>query len=479
MEARQTPTFEVVPPYDYSMGQDACRLACAYFGEPLEWQSYVMSVMLSYRRGRPGRKDKFATHAVAISVPRQNGKSWIIRAWCFYAMCILGYKVIYTCQNGDTADEMFQSLAAVFEDEDNEDVHPLLDRVRRTNGQQGIYLANGGCIRFTTRTDSLARGRSYDAIIYDESQELTPSQQAASLPTISASKKRNTMVIYLGTPPVPTKDGGVFRTMYDAAHSGSPGKVAWMEWGVTEVGDKNDASRWYEANPSLGPLIDETAIEGELSMSAEDFARERLGWWTPVARAQAVIPTSLWDRSAIGSIGYAFRSKTALAVKFSRDGSSYAVAGAKTNARGDVGCELVDVGSTAGGTRDLALWLYERRKRVSCVVVDGANGASAVCDALAALKAPRGYVVRPSVANVVAASQGLVDGLKTGSVVHSTQEQLRESATTSVYRQIGTMGGWGFGSDGAHPSEPVEALALAVWGVRNTKRNPARKQRML
>lgn len=479
MEARQTPTFSVIPKCDYSMGHDACKLASAYFGDPLPWQSNVMDTMLAYSRGRSGRKDKFSTHAVAISIPRQNGKSWVIRAWCFYAMCILEYKIVYTCQNGDTADEMFQSLAAVFEDEENTDVHPLLDRVRRTNGQQGIYLTNGGCIRFTTRTDSLARGRSYDAIVYDEAQELTPAQQAASLPTISASKKRNTMVIYLGTPPIPTKDGGVFREMHDAAHSDKPGKTAWMEWAVSDVGDKNDSSRWYETNPSLGPLIDETAIEGELSMTSDDFARERLGWWTPAGTSQSAIPRDLWKKAEIKAIGNGYRRKTALAVKFTADGSTYALAGAKMNAKGEVATELVELGTTAGGTKSLAEALHSRRGKAACVVVDGLNGAGTLCDQLDALGCPRGFLMRPNAGNVITAATGLVDGLKDGTVKHTRQSALDTSALSATMRPIGHGGGWGFGSDGMHQSEPVEACALAVWAVRTTRRNPARKQRML
>jgi hypothetical protein len=484
VEARQTPTFEVIPRWDYSLGADACRLALAYFGEPLPWQEYIVTVMLAYVRGRSGRKDKFATHIVALSVPRQNGKSWVIRAWCFFAMCILGYKIIYTCQNGDTADEMFRSLAAVFEDEDNADVHPLLDRVRRTNGQQGIYLTNGGCIRFTTRTDSLARGRSYDAIIYDEAQELTPSQQAASLPTISASEKRNTMAIYLGTPPVPSKDGGVFRAMHDAAHSDDPGKAAWMEWAVTEVGDKACVARWYETNPSLGLLIDETAVEGELSMSSDDFARERLDWWAPVAHAMAAIPRELWSMTAIGAgeaaaVDSRYRRKTAFAVKFSLDGASYCLAGAKLDAGGDVVFEAIETGSTSDGVRHLAEWLWQRRGRAAVAVVDGPNGSTTLCDYLAELKCPRGYVVRPHAADVANAAASLLDGLKAGTARHMAQNALDLSALNSVRRPIGGGGAWGFGTGGAYPSEPIEACSLAAWAVRTTKRNPARKQRML
>ena len=410
-------------------------------------------------------------------IPTHN--SWDARSRCFYGIVAEGEKILYTCQHGDTADEMFRDLSNVFEDEDNTELHAMLKAVRKTNGQQAIYLENGGYIRFTTRTNSLARGRSYDVIVYDEAQELTAAQQAASLPTISASSKHNTQVIYLGTPPNPECPGTVFTAMHDKAHGDEEPPFAWMEWAVSEIGDVSDRARWYETNPSLGTLIEETAIEGELSMSPEDFARERLGWWTPSRTSQAAIPNDLWSKTQISSIGTKYRKKTALAVKFTADGSSYALAGAKMNSAGDVAFELVELGTTAGGTKALAEALYARRRKAACVVVDGLNGAGILCEQLDALGCPRGYVVRPNAGDVITAATGLLNGMKDGTTSHTGQQMLNDSATNATVRPIGHSGGWGFGSDGMHKSEPIEACALAVWAVRTTKRNPARKQVML
>lgn len=475
MEARQTPTFERFPTtYATTDGPMGTALASAFFGDPLPWQQHVLDAMLA----RDAR-DKYAYHALALAVPRQNGKSWLVRGRCFYGLVAVGEKILYTCQHGDTADEMFRDLANAFEDEDNAELHALLKAVRKTNGQQAIYLNNGGYIRFTTRTNSLARGRSYDVIIYDESQELTPAQQAASLPTISASSKHNTQVIYLGTPPNPECPGTVFVSMHDKAHGEDVPPFAWMEWAVTEIGDVADRSRWYETNPSLGTLIDETAIEGELSMATDDFARERLGWWTPARTSQAAIPKTLWEKAAIKRIAGLYRKKAALAVRFSADGSTYALAGAKMNAKGEVAFELVELGTTAGGTKALADALWERRGKVACVVVDGLNGAGALCDQLAERKVPKGYVIRPNAGNVITAATGMLDGLKAGTVKHTRQTALDASALNATMRPIGHGGGWGFGGDGMRPSEPIEACALALWAVRTTKRNPKRKQRML
>lgn len=473
---RQSPTFEQVKHFERSDGEQAVALASEFFGNPLDWQTYALGVLLAR-----DKRDKYLFHTAGITLPRQNGKSWIVRARCFYGLITTGEKILYTCQHGDTADEMFKALAAVFEDEDNEELHELLNAVRKANGQQAIYLKNGGVFRCTTRTNSLARGKSYDVLIYDESQELTKAQQAASLPTISASAKHNTQTIYIGTPPDSKAPGEVLQPLHDRIHEGKAPDAAWLEWSAPNIEDPHNREWWYETNPSLGILIDETAIEGEAdSFASDDFARERLGWWTPQVSAQAVIPKELWDSAAIDAIGTRYRRKVAMAVKFSPDGSHYALAGAKQNAKNEVAFELVEIGTTANGTKALAQALAERRFKAACVVIDGLNGADTLCDNMSEIaKMPRGYVIRSNTNNVINAATGLLDALKAGSVAHTTQTALDDSALNSTRRDIGNNGGWGFAATDGHDSCAIEACALALWGLRTSKRNPKRKQRMI
>jgi hypothetical protein len=56
---------------------------------------------------------------------------------------------------------------------------------------------------------------------------------------------------------------------------------------------------------------------------------------------------------------------------------------------------------------------------------------------------------------------------------YEKQDMLRDSAVTSTKRPI--SGGWGFG--GEDPT-PIEACALALWGCKNSKRDPSRKMRI-
>ena len=478
MEARQTPTTALnVPDTSRTFGEDACALGAAFYGEPLPWQRYTLDVMMA-----TDARGKWACRTFDQSVPRQNGKSWAVRTRCLWGLVVPGERILFTCHHGDTADTMFKELADVFEDEGNAALHPLLRAVRRANGQQSISLVNGGFIRFTTRTGSLGRGKTYDVLVCDEAQQMGADEQDALKPTVSAGPQGNAQTIYLGTPPGPDCAGTVFARNRARVMAGESA-ATWLEWGVAEVGDVSDRSRWYEANPSLGTLLDLGAVEGELEDMTEDgFARERLGWWRPAGAAAApALDAALWDGAAIDAIGDAYPGRMAFGLKFSPDGSSYALAGCKLRgARSrEAAVELVEVGSTERGTKALAEALYERRRRASCVVVDGMGGASALCDNLAALGSPRGYVVRPRASDVVDAAQLVEDALRDGTLRHAVQPALEDSAKGATRRPIGSRGGWGFGPTDAHDSTAIEAVSLALWGARNTRRDPRRKQRML
>ncbi|MGO5267353.1 hypothetical protein ACTQ1D_01540 [Parafannyhessea umbonata] len=472
-EASQAPTWEQVGDYSQSDGEMAARLAAEYYGEPIGWQRAVLDVLLARTE-----RDKFRFHTIGFAVPRQNGKSWDLRARAFYGMVTTGERILYTCQIDDTADDMFEKFVAPFDDADaNPELARMLDYVHRGNGQKEIALVNGGYIRFCTRTFKKGRGSGYDVLIYDESQHLTRDQQAASKPAISANKRKNSQTIYIGTPP-DDKGADVFVRMHDDVHEGKRPSVAWMEWAAQggEVPDPHDRDLWYETNPSLGTVLDLESVEAEADeMDALDFARERLGWWSPTSSAQLAIPAGDWAATSIDAIGGRFRGVVAMGVKFSPDGSSYCVVGCKSKRdRSSYAVEVVGNGLTGGGTRRLAEELARRSGTVSVVVVDGASGASALCDNLAELGVPKGYVVRPRTQDVVAAAQGLVDSLAARTVWHTPGGGMDEQARAATRRAIGSRGGWGFDR-----APCMEASSLALWGARTTRRDPTRRQTVL
>lgn len=470
MEPRQTPTYEANVPEDLrGDGAMATKLAAAYFGEPMPWQPHLLDVMLARDAG-----DKYRASELGISIPRQNGKSWVVRARCFYG-ALNGEKILYTCHHGDTSDEMFQELSRPFEDEDEPELRALLKHVRKTNGKQAIVLGNGGVIRFTTRTDSGGRGKSFDTLIYDEAQELTDSQQAALLPAISAGRKKNPQTIYLGTPPDPKCMGTVFRNLRNDVRKGESG-MSWIEWGAPEVGDKHDRSRWYEHNPSLGTVLALKAVESECNQMQPDvFARERLGWWAPVAGKHLLaLDEAKWAEAQRGEAMQ--EGKTAFGVKFSPDGGTVAVSWARAERGGGSYVELYDVQSAYGGTAGISDMLLRNKGEIAAVCIDGKSGADALIQRLTDGRFPKKAIIPGTTAVVQAAATMLKDEVDAGTLTHIESPALDESATKSIKRDIGNNGGWGFGDGAESISAPIESASLALYAARTTKRDPRRMQ---
>ena len=404
------------------------------------------------------------------SVPRQNGKTGIIEGRSEVGMILYKEQVIYTAHLQKTATETFEEMANFFES-------PALTKyvkdIKTALGREQIILNSGARIKFLARTRNGGRGQHGDLLIFDEAQELDVDAQASFIPAISASM--NPQVIYGGTPPDPNAYGKVFRGIRDNAIAGKTTATAWFEFSVKEIGDVRDRARWAESNPALGRRILESTIEGECEqMPPDTFARERLGWWSPVVteKIEYAIDKKQWE--ACKTAAPKPEGKTAYGVKFSPDGSEVCLCGAVIPAGGPARISMIERKATGHGTQWLADWLNERYEKASCVVIDGRNGVDVLVERISDTWKYKGSVIRPNAKEVIASVSGLMEALSEKSITwFNGQEDLRDSAITSVKRPIG--GGWGFGGDN---SGPIEAAALALWGAKTSKRDPNRKMRI-
>jgi len=243
------------------------------------------------------------------------------------------------------------------------------------------------------------------------------------------------------------------------------------------VGDikADDRTIWYAANPAMGIRLSEDFTAEELrSLAADGFARERLGWWSPVLAEADVsaIKAEAWDECR--STETKPEGKTAYGVKFTADGSEVCLCGAVLPKDGPARISLIERRPTSAGTRWLAEWLCERYEKAGCVVIDGRNGADVLCDRLAETWKAKGSVIRPTARQVVAAAGTLCDAVNEKTLTwYCGQEALRDSAVTATRRPV--AGGWAFGGP---DSAPIEAAALALWGVKNSRRDPTRRMKI-
>ena len=161
-------------------------------------------------------------------------------------------------------------------------------------------------------------------------------------------------------------------------------------------------------------------------------------------------------------------------MKFTADGAEVVLCGAVIPKEGKSRISLIDRRPTGYGIQWLADWLNERYTKACCVVIDGRNGVDVLVDKINDTWRVKGSVVRPTARDVIASVSTLTDALNEQTVTwFEGQEVLRDSAVTSTKRPI--SGGWGFGGDN---SAPIEACALALWGAKNSKRDPDRKMRI-
>ena len=475
MTGSQTPRISVEPPRITSDGEGAAQLMAAY-GVPLDpWQRAIIDCWL----GRDERGE-YAVTSAGLAVPRQNGKNVCLESVELFGLAIKGEQILHTSHQVVTAKKSFRRLEAIFTDRRHPEINALVRDIRYTNGEEAIYLHNGGGIEYSTRSRQRARGfDGVSRVVFDEAQELTDDQVDAIMATLAASSTGTRQLIYTGTPPYPGAPGMVFRRRRTACLENPGAHDAWHEWSIeaksVEEMDLTNRALWYAANPALGIRLSEDFTAEELaSQSPDGFARERLGWWSPILTQEAdyAIPADAWD--ACRSKAPKPEGKTAYGVKFSADGAEVCLCGAAIPKNGPARISIIERRPTGRGIAWLSEWINERSKAASCVVIDGRNGADLLVENIKDTWKAKGAVIRPSSRDVIAAVSILTNAVNEKTVTwFAGQPALRDSAVTSTKRPIG--GGWGFGGEN---SLPIEGCALALWGAKTSKRDPTRKMRI-
>lgn len=476
MTGNQTPRIRIEPERIETDGTGATKLMKAYGVQLDPWQQSILDTWLGTNAA-----GEYTTLNGGLSLARQNGKNIVIEARELYGLLVNGERILHTAHQLRTAKKSFRRLAALFEDKRHPEIVKAVKRIRQTIGEESIELNNGGLIEFTSRSRQAARG--YDGIsliVLDEAQEVTDEVMEALLSTLSASATGTRQILYIGTPPYIGCSGEVFRRFRQAcikeAGEGTNKNNSWHEWSIPgeslEGIDLSDKQLWYDCNPALGTRLTIEFTQNEYNtLSPAGFARERLGFWAkPISEGTTkAINEKAW--TACRSEEPKPEGKTAYGVKFTADGSTVVLAGAVIPTTGKGRISVIDARPTGHGITWLADWLNERYKKASCVVIDGKNGSDVLIDKIRSVWLFKDSVIKPSAQNVITAATLLNNEINEQTITwYAEQEALNESAITAVKRQIGS--GWGFGGVG---SEMIEACSLALWGCRNSKRNPTKK----
>ena len=475
---RQTPRILYARDHEHTDGPDAGELSASYGLVPDEWQQLCLNNMLA--------TDEYGTYlhqTCGALVPRQNGKNGLIEMLEFYKPIVQGRKVLHTAHQVKTSYKAFDRLCEFYDEKrataerSFPEIYAEVDYIRKTNGQEAIFLKNGGSIEFIARSKRSGRGFTVDDVICDEAQYMTDDELAALSPTMAAAPSGDPQTYFFGTPPEPGEPGTVFKNIRDGAVKQDNETLAWLEWSAATDRYARHKREWYKANPALGIRISEKFLAAESKkMQPEDFAREYLCYWAADAGDVALNPEN-WH--AAKTTSPPTEGIVSYGVRFNYRGSYVAIAAARKDKDKPIHGEVIYHKNMNEGVAWIADFLADRANDAATIVIDGLSGADDLELELHKRGVSKAVIQRAKTGEVITANSMLLNALVEKTVTHFGQEGLDESALKARRRPIGKAGGWGFvGSDDLDVS-PIEAFALAHWGARTSKRKPGRRMRLL
>lgn len=427
----------------------------AGFGLSLDpWQENVLQAAMGERSD-----GTWAARQVAVSAPRQNGKSEIIVARALAGVLLFNEQtIIVSAHQQDTAREVFSRILDLI------DQFPALERrvesVMRAVNREYIRFTSGQTIRFKARSTGSGRGFSCDCLLLDEAQILGAAAWSAILPTMSA--RPNPQAWLLGTPPTENDDGEVFERLRHIGIEGKEPRVAYLEWSADPDAAIDDPETWASANPAYGTRINHEAIATELaSMGEEQFRMERLGIWPALARHIPVIKPADW-RNLQADGPQADKAPVALGVDMSH-GLQISVVAAWL-----VG-ETVHVEEVWAGNDVAAAvaWITAAAQKRTAVVIDDLSPAAQM---IPELLSRRVKVKRTTARDMVKGCGMFETRTSAGTLSHSGQSQLAVAVAGAKKRPIGDAGGWGWDRrDATVTIHPLVAATLALLSASSTR----------
>lgn len=237
---------------------------------------------------------------VAENAPRQNAKTKKQTPAILYFMYVKHLDVFVSAHEISAVHKIFDDVYSTIVK--NPELNAELGRYASSYGKEYIELTTGGSVTFRSRKNSQAgMGGTYSVVIFDEAQELKAEYD--SMVTKTLKTKKNRLIIYLGTPFLPTSTGDVFKSILDGAED-DPSMFAVRYGTDDENADVHDKKLWALTNPLYPDVIPDASFESDIATANQngaeglrDFRIQNLGlWWKD--KVPPAIPMDLWNAAS-------------------------------------------------------------------------------------------------------------------------------------------------------------------------------------
>jgi hypothetical protein len=250
-------------PRDPSRRSDGSQIGVVArsLGTPLiPWQQQVADVA-SERRA----DGSYEYQVVVVSVPRQTGKTTLIRAMAVHSALVLGRTVFYTAQTGKDARERWTDLVKILQ------VHPALagrfKLTLRGGSEQVEFHQTGGAVRAFAPTPESLHGYTPPKVVIDEAFAQTPAQGELLMGAIGPAQftivDRQLWIVSTAG----TAESTFLHDWIDRGIEGTP-RVAAFVWGANDEQDPFNLEHIAAFHPGVGHVLN-----GKL-LSAEDVLEQ-------------------------------------------------------------------------------------------------------------------------------------------------------------------------------------------------------------
>lgn len=238
-------------------------------GEPLlDWQKVILTDMCAV-----DENNMFIKKSSACVVARQSGKSHMMRMRMLAGLFCFGERnILIMSSQRQMASKSLEIMAGIIER-----TPALLAQVKdgniekaykRTNGNERIILESGAEVKVVAATTDSARGLSADCVWVDELRECgVEALDAVKSTTLTRSNSQRFYTSNAGT-----KESIVLNEMRERSLNKPPVSVGYYEYSGEDNCSIWDRKQWALANPSLGILISEEAIEEIIATSSHAAA---------------------------------------------------------------------------------------------------------------------------------------------------------------------------------------------------------------
>jgi phage terminase large subunit-like protein len=258
----------------------------------MPWQRLVLRVAMERAGGR------FAYRDVAVSVPRQSGKSTLVLARIAWQLAERpGSMILYAAQSRVAARQ--KMLNAWWPRLAASPLGPEL-KLFRGFGSETIAHSNGSVLQLLSANEASGHGETTDLVIVDEAWVHTDARvEQAVRPTMATRPDAQLWAVSTAGTHKSTWWRGKLDAGISAAEMGVDSGTACFDWSAAPEVNAADTAAWWRIMPALGHTIDVETVQADLTaMGLDEFRRAYLNSWKAADDlGWRVFDKTAWERA--------------------------------------------------------------------------------------------------------------------------------------------------------------------------------------